>query len=54
MEIPRVPYVGSGSVLSESGSSNDSLPSIDLLDVGLLSASAGCFQGPPAVESDVL
>jgi len=26
----------------------------DPLDIGLLSASAGCFQGPPAVESDVL
>ena len=53
-EIPRAPHSVPQPVPSVSIAVTDSISSLDHLDIGLLSASAGCFQGPPAMESDVL
>jgi len=53
-EIPRASYSVPNPVPSVSIPVTDSISSHDHLDIGLLSASSGSFQGPPAMECDVL
>ena len=51
--MPRVPHSASR-LTPVSLSDTNSFSSLDPLDIGPISASAGSFQGPPAMESEVL
>ena len=53
-KIPRASHSVLKPVPSVSTAVTDLISSFYHLDIGLLSASAGSFQGPPAMECDVL